>query len=497
MTQPLCILIGAMGGEGGGVLADWLIDAAMHAGFPVQSTSVPGVAQRTGATTYYVEIFPQARATLDGREPILSLTPNPGNVDLVAASELMEAGRAIQNGYVHPAKTLLIASTHREYAVSEKAAMGDGRFDSDRVLQAAQTRSRSAVLLDMRALAQQHGTVINTVLFGAMAGSGVLPFSREACEKAIERSGKAVQASLRGFAAGFDAAMGRVQAATKLVEQIKGLDVLPARVRQLPEALHPVVAAGVELTTDYQDARYADQYLDTVERLLKVEQAHGDTLDVTRETARYLALWMCYEDVIRVAQLKTKRERLERVRREVGAKDGEPIYTTEYLKPGIDETASLLPPALARWFLRKLEGKTWHRSLYIRTDTLRGFLTLCFLRSLRVIRRHTFRYAEEQAAMRRWLDAVERLIPQGTALEIALAGNVVKGYGETNRRGHRSLRALLDEAYKGASQEHLRAARLAALADPEGRQLSGVLQRPVAAQPIRIVRKPRPELQSK
>ena len=89
MTQPLCILIGAMGGEGGGVLADWLIDAAMHAGFPVQSTSVPGVAQRTGATTYYVEIFPQARATLGGREPILSLTPNPGNVDLVAASELM------------------------------------------------------------------------------------------------------------------------------------------------------------------------------------------------------------------------------------------------------------------------------------------------------------------------------------------------------------------------------------------------------------------------
>lgn len=497
MTRPLCILIGAMGGEGGGVLADWLIDAAMHAGFPVQSTSVPGVAQRTGATTYYVEIFPETRASLGGREPILSLTPNPGHVDLVAASELMEAGRAIQNGYVHPDRTLLIASTHREYAVSEKAAMGDGRFDSDRVLQAAQTRARSAVLLDMRALAQQHGTVINTVLFGAMAGSGVLPFSRQACEQAIERSGKAVQASLRGFAAGFEAAQGRVQAATKLVEQIQGLDVLPPRVRALPEALHAVVSAGVELTTDYQDKRYADQYLDTVERVLALERAQGDTLDVTRETARYLGLWMCYEDVIRVAQLKTKRERLERVRREVGAKAGEPIYTTEYLKPGIGETADMLPPALARWFLRQMEGKSWHRSLYVRTDTLRGFLTLCFLRSLRVIRRHTFRHAEEHQAIQRWLETIERLLPQGdgTALEVALAGNLVKGYGETHRRGHRSLRALLDEADRGTCAETLRAARVAALADPEARQLSSVLQRPVVAQPIRIVR--RPKLQAK
>ena len=492
MTQALCILIGAMGGEGGGVLSDWLVDAAMQAGFPVQSTSVPGVAQRTGATTYYVEIFPQRRAELGGREPVLSLTPTAGQVDLMVASELVEAGRAIQNGYVHPAKTLLIASTHREYAVSEKAAMGDGRFDSERVLQAAQAQARAAVLLDMRALAQQNGTVINTVLFGAMAGSGVLPFSREQCEQAIERSGKAVQASLRGFAAGFEAASGRVQASTQLTERLQGTDRLPARARAWPAALHEVVASGVELTTHYQDPRYAEQYLDTVERLLDAQRRLGQSdWAVTREAARYLALWMCYEDVVRVAQLKTRRERLERVRREVGAKPSDALRTTEYLKPGIDEIASLLPPVLARALLKATEGRAWHRGLLVRTDTLRGFLVLCALRSFKVFRRHGFRYAQEQAAIQRWLDAIESHLPDpAAALEIALAGNLVKGYGETNRRGHRNLTALLDAAQPGTPAPRLREIRLAALADPQGKQLSGALGRPVVAQPIRIVRRP-------
>ena len=51
MTQPISILLCALGGEGGGVLADWLVDVARHAGYPAQATSIPGVAQRTGATT--------------------------------------------------------------------------------------------------------------------------------------------------------------------------------------------------------------------------------------------------------------------------------------------------------------------------------------------------------------------------------------------------------------------------------------------------------------
>ena len=204
--RPITILIAALGGEGGGVMADWLMEAATHSGYPAQATSIPGVAQRTGATTYYLEIYPAQRSALGGKEPVLSLTPSPGNVDVMVASELVEAGRAMLNGFVSPERTTLIASTHRIYATVEKMQMADGRFESARVHDAAKELAKAAVLFDMRALAQESGTVINAVLFGAMAGSGVLPLSREVCEQAIRRGGRGAEASLRGFAAGYDIA---------------------------------------------------------------------------------------------------------------------------------------------------------------------------------------------------------------------------------------------------------------------------------------------------
>ena len=192
--RPLSIQVAALGGEGGGVLADWLVAAAESQGFPVQRTAIPGVAQRTGATTYYIEIFPTTRSELAGREPILTLTPSPGGIDLMVASELMEAGRALQNGFISPDRTTLIASTHRVYSVSEKSALGDGRFEAESVLEAAQVLARQTILDNFAVLAQESGSIINAVLLGAIAGSGILPIPRPAFEAAIEETGIAVAA---------------------------------------------------------------------------------------------------------------------------------------------------------------------------------------------------------------------------------------------------------------------------------------------------------------
>src|SRR5690606_12481392 len=104
--RPIALLIAAMGGEGGGVLADWIVQAAEAEGLAVQATSIPGVAQRTGATTYYIEMMRAGR--LD-RAPVFSLYPAPGGVDLMVASELLEAGRALQYGFVTPDRTTLVA----------------------------------------------------------------------------------------------------------------------------------------------------------------------------------------------------------------------------------------------------------------------------------------------------------------------------------------------------------------------------------------------------
>src|SRR5258705_7277000 len=155
--RSLTILIAALGGEGGGVMADWLIHAAAQCGFPAQSTSIPGVAQRTGATTYYLEIFPASIEELKGRQPVFSLTPSPGNVDVMVASELVEAGRAMQNGFVSPERPTLIAPTHRIYATVEKMQMGDGRFDTDRVVDAGRQLANRAVLFNLPKLTPGDG----------------------------------------------------------------------------------------------------------------------------------------------------------------------------------------------------------------------------------------------------------------------------------------------------------------------------------------------------
>jgi indolepyruvate ferredoxin oxidoreductase beta subunit len=479
--RPITILIAALGGEGGGVMADWLIDAAAQCGFPAQSTSIPGVAQRTGATTYYLEVFPAKEADLGGRAPVLSLTPSPGNVDVMVASELVEAGRAMQNGYVSPERTTLIASTHRIYATIEKMQMADGRFDSERVIAAGRELAKQAVLFDMRKLAQDSGTVINAVLFGAMCGSGVLPLPREACEQAIRRGGRGAEASLRGFAAGFAIAAGARAAPQP-----------PAPPRRATE-LDEVLRLGVERLTDYQGAAYANLFSERIRFFQDKDEK------LASETARHLALWMAYEDIIRVADLKTRALRFERVRREVGAQDGEPVVVIDFLKPGVEEFASLLPPSLGRrvtqWAEKNGKLDAYNVGMHIKTSGVFGYLLVRSLAWLRPWRPHSFRYQEEQELIERWLarvkDAAARSVP--LALEIAECARLIKGYGETHRRGKANFLAILDALVDtppatdpAAQAQAIRKAREAALADPEGKALGGALGRPVTwLKPVR------------
>ena len=174
LDKPLTIAILAMGGQGGGVLADWIVEVAEHEGWAAQSTSVPGVAQRTGATIYYIETLPPR----NGVAPVFSLMPTPGDVDVVMAAELMEAGRSVLRGLVTPDKTTLIASTHRAYAVVEKEKPGDGAGDPFTVVDALDFAARRTIAFDMEKLAVERGTVISAAMLGALAGSGALPFER-------------------------------------------------------------------------------------------------------------------------------------------------------------------------------------------------------------------------------------------------------------------------------------------------------------------------------
>ncbi len=438
MTTTL--LITALGGEGGGVLTSWIVAAARAHGLAVQATSVPGVAQRTGATTYYLEF---AEKDARGRAPVFALFPVAGQVDIVLASELLEASRVVTGGFVTPDRTVLLASSHRVFSMSEKTAMGDSRLDPRVLGDALRSRARRPVLFDMAAISARFGVPISPVMLGTLAGAEVLPIPRAAFEEAIKSGGKAVEDNLAAFGAAFDALSAkqprdRRKSSPEPVPESGPHDAFPAAVRD-------VIAIGRERLADYQDSRYAGLYLS---RLLPF--AAGD-VDLCREVARQLAVRMAYEDVIRVAQLKARPDRFERIRGELGLTQDDPFHVVDFLKPGINEICDILPGFLARpvlaWGARNQRVGNFHIAMRLRTTTIWGYLNVRVLAGMRRFRRWTHRYRVEQTAIERWLDLVARAAGKNIAfaMETALLSGLIKGYSETSSRGRESCERILGE----------------------------------------------------
>ena len=445
----------AVGGQGGGVLTSWILDVAEANGYVAQSTSVPGVAQRTGATIYYLEMLPD-----DGQQPILALMPSPGDVDIVVAAEWMEAGRAITRGLVSPDRTTVIASSHRMHAVSEKIVPGDGVVGGAPVSRTLAETAKAVICHDLAAVAERTGSHISASLFGALAGSGTLPFTRAQFEETIRRSGRGVDASLRAFGEAHDLATGEADEATasassggaNVASKMPVRDTLQAdwrsllaRSEGLPEPCRDMVQAGLRKVVDYQDLAYGVEYLDCLENAARRDResggdGHGHAFSTA--LAKHLANAMCYDDVIRVADLKTRRTRLQRVRDDVEAPDDMVVKITEYMHPRAEEVVGTMPVSLARfverrpWLYRLIErrcrkGRRW------RTDALLPFLVLYTLGGLRRWRRSLMRHQQEVAHREAWLAKAMAYLDRDYALavEVLNARRLVKGYSDTHARG--------------------------------------------------------------
>jgi indolepyruvate ferredoxin oxidoreductase beta subunit len=489
-TQPIKIAILAMGGEGGGVLADWVVDMGEANGYVAQTTSVPGVAQRTGATIYYVELYPTAEA--DGGLPVLALMPLPGDVDVVLASELMEAGRAVQRGLVTSDRTTLIASTHRVFSIAEKSALGDGRVDSTQLLAHTAKAAKRFIRFDMAQAAEASGSVISAVLFGALAGSGVLPFGRAQFEATIERGGVGVKPSLKAFGAAFARAQGgddgepvqeaavaapapqpRHPAVRALVERAQ---------RDFPTVAQDFLLEGVRRLIDYQDLAYAGLFLD---RMAAVAALPGNNDQLLRETARHLALWMSYEDTARVAALKTRATRFDRVRGEARVQSGQVLAINEYMHPRLQEICETLPGGIGRWLMsstlpKKLVERFTRKGRVIQTSSLRGYLMLRTVAWMKRWRRSTMRYAEENRRIEEWLQRIAATAQRNPelAVELAQCQRLVKGYSDTHERGIRNYDTVMravERAGTALAPATLRELRDAALADEHGNKLQAAL----------------------
>ena len=578
IDRPITLLICALGGEGGGVLTQWLVDAARLAGHRAQATSIPGVAQRTGSTTYYLEFDPQREAERKGAPLVFNLSPVPGALDALVSSELLETARQASNGMLSAERTRVLSSSARTLTTLERMAPGDGRLDDAALRRLVAAFSLEHHVLDMAGLARQHGTVVSAVMLGAIAGSGLLPFERRHFEDAVKAgsgSSASTQASLRGFAAALEevanartrgAFVAQVLSTESTPSSAEPASALPAPAStpeenggpstaatvaaqrllageaRFPTVLHPLLTLGCERLIAYQGAGYARQYLDRVAAVWQVEQAQqaqstlqgphegpvhapakaGQTVTapglsaedwpITREVARGLAVWMAFDDVIRVAELKSRHARLQRVRDEVRAGPQDVLKVFDHFKPGVPEFAALLPPALARrlqaWDARRQARglPAWALPLKIGTHTVTGVLALRALGLLKPLRPLGSRWAAEQALIEQWLGAVRDGTRQQAelGLELARCCRLVKGYGGTHDRGREQLLHVLQhlapaagtQAQTEAAAQAVAAAREAALADGSGKALAEALRQHGAPpqtpreQPIRWVRKP-------
>jgi indolepyruvate ferredoxin oxidoreductase, beta subunit len=319
-------------------------------------------------------------------------------------------------------------------------------------------------------------------------------------EDAIRADGKAIEANLRGFRVGLKAvqeanfrraaalaseASGQRGHATSALAELEGTIATT-----IPAVARGVVIEGVRRLARYQSPRYARLYL---ERLAPIRfaderaQAGGKLL---RETARHLAVRMSYEDVIRVAQAKIDPARLERIASEIGAKGDEPFTVTEFLKPGIDEMCSILPPFLATRILAVADRRGWrdrvHWGMEVNTASVSGFLRFWLLAKLRRWRPRSYRYREEQRAIDTWLGLIAQAasLSGDLALEIAECARLIKGYGDTHKRGTANYELIVARVIQPvpagrlpvrAGIDAIASARTAALADPEGDALTRCL----------------------
>ncbi len=497
--RPLTIAIMALGGQGGGVLTKWLVDIAQSNGYLAQSTYVAGVAQRTGATVYCVELFPEQQVRDSGREPIFTTYPVPGDVDLVVAGEFAETGRAIQKGFVTPNLTTLIASTHRVYSILEKSAMGDGIKDQTPVMDVAGKVARKFIAFDMAECAERSHSIISAVLLGAIAASRALPFEREAFESAIRAEGRAVQSNLDGFAAGFEAGSQTVAmqggiktAAAKSVtmpaaEGPNGEALLATIRHQLPVEVQIMAAHGALRALDYQDHEYASLYLDRLKAVIEIERsfaAEPPDFRLSNEVARQLALQMCYEDTIRVAEIKTSGHRMQEVRKHLNVAVKQPAHVVEYFHPRFEELCDTLPQAWGRRMLRSETARRWMRPLLgkgrnITTTNLIGYLQLSVLARLKRWRRGTYRFSTQTALIEDWLTRIRYAGNSDYAVEIAQSIGMVRGYGDTYERGLHRYQKIISTVEKVPKEERatfVRQLSQAALADEDGKVFARALQ---------------------
>ncbi len=478
------IFIPAVGGQGGGVLTEWLVQAFFKEEFDVQGISLPGLSQRGGSTVYYLEAYPKSE---ENKQVIFAQFPVPGEVDIIVAQEFLELGRALELGYGSDSTTI-VTSTHRIYSTLEKLPIGSGIYSDENLRKIANAFSSDLIELNALELSKANGMdelAVNAILLGALSASGALPLEKKSFIDAIEEVGVAVKSNLRAFEVGHDYIVtnkyqgqeakqaGHVwekfieERAQKLEgdDREEYLSRVSEIESQYPENLREILAESAFRLKDYQDFKYADHYLTLVQDVFRIdERVKGGGYKLTEHYAKNLALLMSYEDGIRVAELKIKSERFKRIKENMRLRDDQVFKVIDYLKPDAEEVYGLLPyyivaPVLS--FTRtSLFKKIWRRKKPLTfgqtptTTSFSGFARLWFLTKIKFMRTQSYRYRKENALVKKYTESVKIYSEYNYKLGclIAKSAAMVKGYGKVRRRTMDAFYRFIDNIIFPLSQ---------------------------------------------
>ncbi len=463
------VYIAAVGGQGGNLFTEWLTAAAAIGGQRAQSVSLTGLSQRGGATGYYVELA----AGEDKEQAIFCQYPVPGQLDVLVGQELLEMARAVEQGLTSE-KTTIITATHRMLSTPEKLPAGGGVMDSGELLELGRKFSGRLIAIDAVEVAKQHGMdeiLANAILLGALAAIDTLGLTPEAYKDAIKRTGIGVEHNLAAFEighehvassrAGFQPADGqdsrptpeeRAEANASRLSKRKARqyrELLHETAASWPEPLRTVFVEALYLLIDYQNSGYARRYLDMVGDMWRREQRPEEPR-LTLTYARNLATLMTYEDAARVAQLKIRQSRFDRIKDERGIKPRQVYVLRDYLKPDAYEIYGLFPARFVDGLLpifRKLfVGRQWHLELTPRTNSLLGVLTFWFLTLFIPLRPWSYRYRDEWRGIDEYTDRVLRYLDMDFELAVLMAetADMIKGYGHTRRKTRDAMRRYVE-----------------------------------------------------
>lgn len=420
------IVVAGVGGTGVITIGQLLGMAAHLEGKGVVTQDAGGLAQKGGATWSHVQIAPRP-------EQILTTKVDMAKADLVIGCDPIVAALPSTQAVMRTGATYLVLNTHGS-PTAGFVRDANWSFPHD---QCARTLDEAVGpqhigRLDAQALAEAllgDSIYTNPLLLGYAWQQGQVPLSHAALTRAIALNGVQIDSNLAAFEWGRRCAHD-LNAVWALCQTTQPVEFVK------PATLDEVIQRRQAFLTEYQNSRYAQQYVELVRRVQLREAPLNKGSALSRAVAQGLFKLMAYKDEYEVARLHTDAAFVQRLS---DMFDG-PVRLVHHLAPPLlsrrNERAELIKRPFGPW---------------VRL----GFSLIKHLKVLRGTAWDPFGYTEERRTERALIGQYRQTIEEvlssldaprwELAVQIARLPETIRGFGHVKDRHLKSTLTQWDE----------------------------------------------------